>query len=383
MGRVVTLVLVDPAGTVLGELPPYEVELPWWQEVADVVAGARERHGVEVTVLRLLGADSPAPPGGRVSYLAEVAGDPGPVRPTAIDLAPHPHRAPWAEPGGPRASLSWAETELAARGRKVTAAVQQRSWNLSAIWRLETEGAPVWLKQVPAFFAHEAAVLRWLGEHAPGTAPVPIAAAAGRVLLDDLPGTDRYGAEPAERAHMLARLHTAQLAALGRADELLALGVPDRRAPRLAALIREVVAADGGPEHAALLDGLDGRLAAVEDCGVPYTLVHGDFHPGNVRGAGDHHAIIDWGDAVLGHPAIDLLRMCEQVPDPAPLHRAWCERWRAAVPGCRPERAVELIGPLLALRNAAVYAGFLAAIEPSEWPYHAEDVPHWLAQALR
>ncbi|WP_203745322.1 phosphotransferase family protein [Catellatospora bangladeshensis] len=382
MGRVVTLVLVDPAGQVLGRLPEFELELPWWQEAGDVVAGARDVHGVEVTVLRLLGADRPAPPGGHVTYLAEVAGDPGPLLPATADLVPHPRRAPWARPGGPRATLDWAEAELAALGRPVTAAVQQRSWNLSTLWRLETTAGPVWLKQVPGFFAHEAAVLRWLGEHAPGTAPVPLAADGGRVLLEELPGTDRYGAEADEREQMLARLHTAQVAAVSRADELLALGVPDRRAPRLAELIRAVVRADGGPEHLALLDGLDGRLAAIEACGVPYTLVHGDFHPGNVRGTADRHHLIDWGDAVLGHPAIDLLRMCEQLPDPAPLHRAWCDRWRAAAPGCAPERAIELIGPVLALRNAAVYAGFLTAIEPSEWPYHAGDVPYWLGQAL-
>lgn len=377
------LVLVDPAGTVLGALPPYEVALPWWQEAADVVAGARTHHGVDVTVLRLLDADQPAPPGGRVTYLAEVAGDPGPVRPAAIDLVPHPRRAPWAEVGGPEASLAWAAAELAARGRTLTGAVQQRTWNLSAIWRLETDTAPVWLKQVPAFFTHEAAVLWWLGVHAPGTAPVPLAAEGGRLLLDDLPGTDRYEAAPDERLAMLARLHTAQRAAAADVAGLLAAGVPDQRLPRLAELVRAVVARDGGPELDPLMAGLDERLAAIEACGLPDTLVHGDFHPGNVRGDAHRHTIIDWGDAVLGHPAVDLLRMCEQLADPGPLTAAWCAWWRAAVPGCAPERAVELIAPVLALRNAAAYAGFLDAIEPSEWPYHAGDVPYWLGQAAR
>ncbi|GIG00883.1 hypothetical protein Cci01nite_59760 [Catellatospora citrea] len=380
-----TLVLVDPAGTVLGALPPYEVDLPWWQEVADVVAGARAHHGVDVTVLRLLFTDQPAPPGGKVTYLAEVAGHPGPVRPAAAALVPHPRRAPYAEIGGPAASLAWAEAALAARGRRLTAAAQQRTWNLSAIWRLETDTTPVWLKQVPAFFAHEAAVLRWLGEHCPGTAPVPLAADGGRVLLDDLPGTDRYGAPAAERLLMLSSLHTVQLVAAGRVDELLALGVPDQRPPHLAERLRAVVARDAAPPHAdrlaALLHGLDDRLAELSACGLPDTLVHGDFHPGNVRGAADRHAVIDWGDSVLGHPAIDLLRMCERLADPEPLRRAWARSWRTAVPGCDPERAVALIEPLVALRNAAAYAGFLDAIEPSEWPYHADDVPYWLAQA--
>ncbi|GAA2384293.1 phosphotransferase family protein [Catellatospora methionotrophica] len=397
MGRVVTLVLVDRAGTVLGALPPYEVELPWWQDAAEIVAGAREHHGVAVTVLRLLHADQPAPPGGRLTYLAEADGDPGPVRPATAHLVPHPRRAPYAEIGGPAASLAWATAALAARGRTVTAAAQQRTWNLSAIWRLDTDTTPVWLKQVPHFFAHEAAVLGWLGEHCPGTAPVPIAADDGRVLLDDLPGTDRYGAPVDERQTMLSRLHTVQVNAARRVPELLALGVPDQRPPRLAERLRAVVARAGatapaeqegtipaagaGERLAALMDGLEDRLAEITACGLPDTLVHGDFHPGNVRGTADRLHLIDWGDSVLAHPAIDLLRMCEHVADPEPLRQAWGGRWRAAVPGCDPERAITLIEPLVALRNAAAYAGFLDAIEPSEWPYHADDVPYWLAQA--
>jgi hypothetical protein len=70
--RRVTLVLCTAAGEILGALPPYDVVLPWWQEVGDVVAGARAVHGVDVVVLRLLAADPPVP-GGPVTYLAEVA----------------------------------------------------------------------------------------------------------------------------------------------------------------------------------------------------------------------------------------------------------------------------------------------------------------------
>ena len=52
--RRVTLVLCTRDGRVLGSLPPYDVALPFRQEVSDVVAGAKAVHGVDVTVLRLL-----------------------------------------------------------------------------------------------------------------------------------------------------------------------------------------------------------------------------------------------------------------------------------------------------------------------------------------
>ena len=61
--RTVALVLVDPSGALLGALPPVEFGTPWWQEVSEVV----DAVAADVTVLRLLHGDRPAPPGGRRS----------------------------------------------------------------------------------------------------------------------------------------------------------------------------------------------------------------------------------------------------------------------------------------------------------------------------
>src|SRR5256885_17237635 len=106
----VTLALVGPGGEPLGELPPYQVDRPWWQEVWDVVARARDEFGIDVVVLRLLRAELPEPPGGAVTYLAEYDGPPpAGLRPgfSADWTAPDPRRLPWAKPGGPRASVAW------------------------------------------------------------------------------------------------------------------------------------------------------------------------------------------------------------------------------------------------------------------------------------
>ena len=86
MCRTVTLILVDADGRAAGASPPFEVELPYWQEVADVVAGARRAYGVEVAVLRLLFAARPLPPGGAVTYLAQTDVVPAVLmRPVAMD----------------------------------------------------------------------------------------------------------------------------------------------------------------------------------------------------------------------------------------------------------------------------------------------------------
>ena len=381
-----TLVLLDAAGAPLGALPPVDVEMPWWQEMSDVVAAVRARDGLDVQVLRLLEVDGEQGGDSRVTYLAQVSG-PAPVglAPADPGLAPHPLRAPYAEPGGPAASVRWAVAALAALGTPGAVAVQQRTWNLSAIWRLDAGGAPVaWLKQVPRFFGHEAAVLGLVAGVAPALVPPLLAAGdQGRMLLAHVPGRDGYDAGVAVRAGIAERFHAVQVAFAGRAGDLLATGMPDARldAGALAAVARPYLDRIDGLR--ALIGDLPRRLDAVAACGLPDTLVHGDLHPGNVRVDGPRLVLMDWGDATLGHPAHDILRLTTGLPagEAAELTAAWALRWRLAAPGSDPQRAAELMRPVTALRMAAVYAGFLAGIEPSERPYHAGDVAAQLAVA--
>lgn len=386
----------------LGALPPFPVDTPYWQEAAEVVAGARQRYGLEVTILRLLAARLPQPPGGAVTYLAQAQTQPlaqaraqahgrpeTPLTPVTIDHTAHPARADYARPGGPALSLAWAGNELARLGLgPVRAAVQQRTWNLSAIWRLATGTGAIWLKQVPTFFQHESVVLGWLAEHAPGFGPPLLAAdRQGRMLLANVDGADWYHATPTDRNLIAAAWHPIQVRSAAETAGLIAAGVPDRRAVALAVQLRAVVErhGDGVAGLDVVLDRLAERLAALARCGLPDTLVHGDLHPGNARVGATGRVVLDWGDSFVGHPGFDILRLSERLPDADArwLCAAWADRWRAAVPGCDPVAAIALLRPLAALRNAALYAHFLANIEPSEHPYHAADVPFWLAEAVR
>jgi hypothetical protein len=201
-GRTATVVLVS-AGTVLGALPPLSLAMPWWPEAADLVAAVKERDGIDVTVLRLLRAPSDRQWGGDVAYLAETEVPPVvPLAPWPGDpLAEEPLRQPWARPGGPAALLGWAEGQLAEHGIRPTGAAEQmRSWNLSGIWRLPTSAGPVWLKVVPDFFAHEGAVMDWVG---PGTAPLLHGWAPGRVLMAEVRGGANHEARGAALESMV------------------------------------------------------------------------------------------------------------------------------------------------------------------------------------
>jgi phosphotransferase family enzyme len=358
-------VLVTGDGDVLGAMPPFEVGTPWWQEVSEFAEEGRP-------VLRLLSVDGPD-----VTYLAETSAPVAGLRAVEVDLAPDPRRAPYAEVGGPAASLAWARGVLGP-----VAAHQQRTWNLSAIWRLDRDGRTVaWLKQVPSFFGHEPAALRLVDSLAPGLVPPLIAAGPdGRMLLAHIEGDDRYGGDADLCDRIAEAFHPVQVALAGRPD---LPEIPDGRID--AERIRRVATPflDRIDGLAGLVDELPERRTAIDECGLPDTLVHGDLHPGNVRtDEGGRLTIMDWGDCTIGHPALDILRLTGDLDDPEPLLRAWAHRWRQSVPGCDPRRAVELFRPVAALRGAVIYSAFLDAIEPSEWPYHAADVPRCLAEAV-
>ena len=393
--RTVTLVLCTRGGDLLGVLPSYEVAVPWWQEAGPVVAVARQRFGVEVTVLRLLEARSGwGTAGGAVTYLAEVAAPASVALATwtgADPLADHPLRLSYARPGGPAADVAWAEAVLEAAGRPSTApAVQVRTWNLSSIWRLPTAGGTAWLKVVPPFFAHEGAMLQRLD---PLVVPPLIAAEGPRVLLDDVPGEDHYGAELPVLTRIVALLVGLQTQWAGRVGELEDIGAPDWRCQPFAEAVARLLDVAGSAldshERARLrdlVDALPARFAALAECGIPDSLVHGDFHPGNTHGSptpDGRIVLLDWGDCGIGHPLLDQAAALASIPPEqrGPLREHWARLWRATVPGSDPHRAAELLAPIRALRQALVYRTFLDGIEPDEHVYHSGDPARWLREA--
>lgn len=393
--RIVTLVLVDGDGKVLGALPPFEADTPWWQDIAPVVRAVRALHGLRVTVLRLLDTERASAHGGAVTYLAQV--DPGAPRPWLVPwdgaLPDDPKRHPYAHIGGPQADVAWATTVLQSRGDALAGEPEQiRTWNLSSLWRLPTTAGHAWLKVVPAFFAHEGAMLAALAD-----APVPhlLGHDGGRVLLAEIAGDDRYDAGLAERLEMVDLLVGLQRDWFGRTDELLSLGLPDWRAPALtvaiAALIERRQDAIESDDRALLthfLAGLPKRFAAIASCGIADAFIHGDAHPGNFRGDGRSLVLLDWGDCGVGHPLLDQSAFLTRIPadDVARTQAHWSAAWRRWVPEAEPERAARLLAPIAAARQALICQRFLDGIEAAEHPYHRADVPDWLhrcADALR
>ena len=118
----------------------------------------------------------------------------------------HPLRLPWARAAGVRELLGWAAGHVDLTGRPV----QRKTWNLSCLFRLPTAGGPVWLKAIPAFAAAEPAAIAAFAEVDPGLVPAVLASAPGRLLLADVPGTERRDPSPQVVADTVQRFVAAQ-----------------------------------------------------------------------------------------------------------------------------------------------------------------------------
>jgi Phosphotransferase enzyme family len=395
VGRTVSAV-VTCGEAYLGAIGPFQVGVPWWSEVEPVVEHLREVLGVPVLVLRLLLVEGGE--GGRDGHVTyHVAALERPAsgllaeRPVdhAVLAGPQELRAPWAREQGIREVLDWASGTLEAAGRHVTGpAVQRKTWNLAALFRLPTGTGPVWLKTTPGFAADEASVIAAFAHVDPALVPPVIGAGPRRVLLEHLPGDDCWDASTQIITSAVQRLVAAQAALACRPADL-PLGVPDRRTPVIAGQIRALLdgplARELTARQAAAARGLLSRFPLLDQCGLPDTLVHGDFHPGNWRSAGGPPALLDFADAHVGNPVLDGLRACEFLPagKRAAAARAWIGAWTSHLPGCEPARALVIAEPLAHLAYAVRYQEFLDGIEPAERIYHLGDPAAAVRAALR
>src|SRR6516165_4867298 len=289
MGRTVSA-LVTWGDTYLGAIGPFPVSVPWWADVEPVVAHLRAVLDVPVLVLRLLTVEGgEGARDGHVTYHVAALDRPAPgllaERPVdhIVLNGPEELRTPWARLASLNEMLTWASNTLAATGRPMTgAAEQQRTWNLSGLFRLPTGQGPAWLKITPRFATDEASVIAAFARVDPSLVPPVIGAAPRRVLLDHLPGEDCWDAPTEIITSAVQRMVAAQ-AALAGDPAGYPIGLPDRRAPVLAGQIRALL---DGPVSAELssgeitaAQGLLSRFQLLDECGLPDTIVHGDFHP--------------------------------------------------------------------------------------------------------
>lgn len=302
-----------------------------------------------------------------------------------------PLRPPWAvERSGWWDDLrAWMDEALLRSGRRPQGDPRPlKVWSLAAVYRQETDQGAVYLKvaaPAPPLFVDEARVTAALAERFPHCMPRVLAARPGPgwLLLEDDGPTLREikTLSTAERRDLTLRMAHAhaqlQVACAGQVDALLAAGCIDRRleglADELSPLLADpLTAAALSPAELERLRGAEGRIRRAIDqlaaLDLPPTLVHGDLHLGNALLRGDAPIFIDWTDACVGPPMVDLLgprslRAAE--PELADAWRAiYLEAWQAVVPRDRLEAAWTLNEIILPLHHCVSYRSLQRHIEP-------------------
>lgn len=234
---------------------------------------------------------------------------------------------PWWEPGW----LAQAEAWIAAWLRRIGSArvglvEQRRSWYRSAVLRVNTEAGHLYFKAATQPFSHEAALTqflaRWKPEHFPPVVAVDpqrcwmLTRDMGELALEDICEVSEVATwEEALRAY--ARL---QIASVGHARALLRLPVRDLRWKKMALEIEAFVTQapwllEDSPDALtdaemealrSLVPELQTLCERAEHCGIPCTLVHGDFGASNVQITGEGFGFFDWSDGGVSHPFFDL-----------------------------------------------------------------------------
>jgi hypothetical protein len=358
MREVTALVTVD--GEYAGSLGPFTVDSPWWNHVEPVVVHLERVLGVPTSVLRLVEGTGEGTRGGTTTYHVEAHGTPNRDELVAEPVHAFPDtplRLPWAKPGGPAELIAWAEGFVTRTGP----VVQVKTWNLSCVFRVDTAAGRVWVKALPPFFAAEPIALRLVSALDPTLVPEVLATTPLRVLMADAPGKPCWATTPEQIRSVVPRLVRVQAALAGEKH-------PDL--PEVPIWSDEV----GGSRE---------RADALLTTGLPMTLLHGDFHPGNWQSDGTAHRVIDWADAHWGHPALDAARLWTFLaPELRPLlAEVWTAAWLEHAPGSDPAAALELAIPLVHVFNAIRYREFLANIEESEQVYHLGDPEHEIRKA--
>lgn len=248
----------------------------------------------------------------------------------------------WHDPDWLAAASAWIDGRLNDLGLHRTGATEQpHVYPWATVLRTPTVSGDVWFKANADALRHEAAVVRRIASRRPDVVPPLLAAdmTAGWMLMADA-GESLRTVMPRERSldrwyDVLARYAGVQLDLAPDVDDLLALGVPDRRLATLPAAYERLMDECAAPRRfrdaAPLVADLCDALAAYD---LPELLQHDDLHDGQVFVRDGQHLVLDWGDACISHPFFTLsvtlegtlawgLDDIEHAVDPAPFRDAY------------------------------------------------------------
>lgn len=281
------------------------------------------------------------------------------------------------------------------------------------MFRIPTDSGLFWCKAAGPGPRHEAALLErftsWGTSHV--LLPLAVDAAQGWMLLPDGGPRLRDLAPDGRGDHdleawirLLPVYAELQRSLEGRAEQLVAAGVPDERPERLAPILDGLVAADPiwarlDPEE--VEPGLMARdvlergradvatLAAdLASSGIRPSIEHGDLHGDNILVGSDGVRFYDWGDATVAHPFGTLTTTLRSIAyhtgrdaDGAELARvrdAYTEAWTDVLPRSALAEVAGLATDLGHIGKSSAWARVAQGVEPAAMGEYAGAAGGWL-----
>jgi hypothetical protein len=364
---------------------------PKWKEVTD---------GEPVPTLVLTepaGAEWMPPPGLGFAPIPATPGDlPSPIRPRADELlaelresAPPPELRPrWMRRGWFDRASTWMRTATTDAGRPLTGPPSPFFLRgISALLRATTAGPDLFLKAVFPPFHAEPVLTRLLAERFPDTVPTVVAVQPdeGWLIVEDI-GSAWVGDVPVDDRPTALGRGARALVAIQRAiapdtaalRTLLDAGAPHRPLADLVASVSAAIGPDGfgvgdggiPPERAQRVrQAVAAAVARVEAVGLPESVVHGDFHSGNAGLVDDRIVIIDWSDAAISNPAIDLVTWIawsgDRPNEVAAATDAWVDAWSGTVDGDALRAVIDDVLIVGAAYQIVSYDGIRRNLEPA------------------
>jgi hypothetical protein len=393
----------------------------WTEDAAPFVAGARALLGADVPILRIIPLDQDhdtatgwlaelepterSRRGHRWVPRAEV--DPAIVAPAAAraplerwlhELAGGRSalRAPWSRPGWFAGTAAWVTDRLRDAGLEPEAPVLHQLWGISAILRVETSDGRFYAKQPARIFRSEGRMTAAVATIAPGSVPIVKAVddGTGVFLMRDLDGPSLDVRPATEWPDGLIALAAIQRACLYRLEAMAAAGAVDRGPAQLASFVARL--APGDPAVAGLTtderqrfrDEIPRIVAAcrrLDELAPLRSIVHGDFHPGNVVVTDGGARVFDWSDSSIGHPFVDLASYVGRTDDLAvrrSLRDSYLDAWAGHGERERLVEAADLALVVGAFLQVECYQRIVASFDVDDlWDLRGA-APGWLRQGL-
>ncbi|MGA9883509.1 MAG: hypothetical protein WBQ34_07310 [Candidatus Acidiferrales bacterium] len=282
---------------------------------------------------------------------------------------------PFAKPGWLRNLFGWTQEQIGPLGLRVTGSFRQLNASPKfALLRLDAGQRAVWFKATGEPNAHELPITIELARLFPQYVPPVLgvhqdwngwlsAEAEGLSLdkISDFSVWERIAEELAEF----------QVASIGKHLDLLEASCKDLRIPVLAqridpfvARMTELMAVQEKPappplapsEMAILGEELKDACALLQGCGLPDTVGHVDFNPGNILVTKDRCTFLDWAEGSVASPLLTFEYLREHTARNGIAQAAAGDRLLSAY--LRPWKPLYALADL---RRAAVLSPLIAA----------------------